>query len=138
MPLVKLFASVLRKQPDGTYWLVTPVERGQIEVEDVPFVIVELIAEGSGDTQEIKLRSNLDDWVTVGPDHPLRLRQSQGADPAAPPIPYVDIRANLEGRLLRSVYYELMELCEPNHQEGVTRYGVWSQGQFFALDEQPL
>ncbi|MGH1482477.1 MAG: DUF1285 domain-containing protein [Geminicoccales bacterium] len=135
MPLVKLFASVLQRQSDETYWLVTPVERGRIEVEDVPFVIVELKTEGSGQSQMINVRSNLDEWVTIGPDHPLLLRRPPDALLTASPIPYVEIRTRLEGRLLRPVYYELADLCEPYQREGVTRYGVWSDGQFFTLDE---
>lgn len=143
MPLVKLFASVLRRETDGSYWLVTPVERGRIEVDDVPFVVVELSAEGAGSRQTVRFRSNLDEWVAIGPNHPLLLRKPPSAPDAATsvpvaPVPYVDIRSKLEGRLLRPVYYELVDLCEPHRQDGVTRYGVWSEGQFFALDEQPV
>ena len=64
LPLVKLFASVLRRAPDGRYWLVTPAEQGVIEVEDVPFVAVELSCEGSGPSQQLRLRTNLDEWVS--------------------------------------------------------------------------
>ncbi len=136
--LVKLFANVLQQQNDGSYWLVTPFERGPIEVEDVPFVVVELVAEGMGSKQKINVRSNLDEWVTIGPDHPLLLRQPPFAPSGAAPVPYVVIRSTLQGRLLRPVYYELVDLGEPHQQKGITRYGVWSDGQFFALDEQPL
>lgn len=137
LPLVKLFASVLQQQADGSYWLVTPFERGRIDVDDVPFVVVELVAEGVGSKQTINVRSNLDEWVTIGPAHPLRLRQPPDTPSATAPVPYIDIRSKLEGRLLRPVYYDLVDLCEPHQQEGVSRYGVWSNGQFFALDEQP-
>lgn len=136
--LVKLFASVLRQEQDGSYWLVTPIERGRIEVEDAPFVVVELVAEGVGSEQTIRVRSNLDEWVTVGPDHPLRLRrppdETSGTGPVAP-VPYVDIRPGLAGRLLRSVYYELVDLGDEYRQNNITRYGVWSAGRFFALDQ---
>ncbi len=135
MPLVKLFASVLRKEPDDSYWLVTPVERGRIDVEDVPFVIVELMVEGAGSSQQINVRSNLDEWVTIGPDHPLLFRRPPNAPPEAAAVPYVEIRSRLEGRLLRPVYYELADLCEPHQQDGVTQYGLWSGGQFFVFDE---
>ncbi len=134
-PLVKLFASVLRREDDDSYWLVTPVERGRIDVEDVPFVIVELTAEGTGSRQMINVRSNLDEWVTIGPDHPLFLRQPNDTPPATVPIPYVSIRPKLEGRFLRSAYYDLVDLGETHQQGGITRYGVWSDGQFFSLDE---
>lgn len=133
MPLVKLFASVLRLEADGDHWLVTPVERGRIEVEDAPFVITEISASGQGRDQVIRARSNLDDWVTIGPDHPLSLRLPQSG-PDTMPLPYVDMRAGLLGRLLRPVYYELVELGDSHHQDGTLRYGVWSAGQFFPLE----
>ena len=134
MPLVKLFASVLRREADGDYWLVTPVERGRIEVEDAPFVIVELEVEGSGRGQTLRARTNLEEWVTVGPDHPLSLRLPKSGPTSSDPLPYVEVRANLEGRLLRSVYYQLVELGDSEAVEGVPRYGVWSAGRFFPLE----
>ena len=133
--LVKLFATVLRRAADGSYWLVTPVERGRIEVEDAPFVAVEIAASGAGHEQRIRLRSNLDEWVTVGPEHPLRLRRtaSDAGDDAL--VPYVEIRGGLEARLARPVYYQLVDLGVEQHDGGRTRFGVWSAGRFFALDE---
>src|SRR5487761_1763401 len=73
LALVKLFASVLRRDADGSYWLVTPAERGRIEVEDAPFLAVELTVAGEGCGQQLIFRTNLDDIVTAGPDHPLRV-----------------------------------------------------------------
>lgn len=136
LPLVKLFASVLRREEDGSYWLVTPVERGRIEVEDVPFVVVELAAEGKGSEQKINVRSNLDEWAVIGSDHPLSLRIPPNASPTSPFVPYVEIRSRLEGRVLRSVYYELVDLGEPHQHDGVTQYGIWSNGIFFPLGEE--
>ncbi|MEM9624977.1 MAG: DUF1285 domain-containing protein [Pseudomonadota bacterium] len=156
-PLVKLFASVLRREADGDYWLVTPVERGRIEIEDAPFVITELDAEGSGAGQTIRMKTSLDEWVTVGPDHPLNLRlpkKGPGSDPQSSqdspsprdplpsqgplssqdPLPYIDVRPGLEGRLLRPIYYELVELGDSHEVNGVLRYGVWSAGRFFPLE----
>ena len=133
MPLVKLFASVLRREADGDYWLVTPVERGRIEVEDAPFVVVEMAVEGAERGQTIRMRTNLDEWVTVGPDHPLCLRFPK-TGPASDPLPYVDVRPGLEGRLLRTVYYQLVELCDSHETDGALRYGIWSAGQFFPLE----
>jgi uncharacterized protein len=132
--LVRLFASVLRRAADGSYWLVTPVERGRIAVEDVPFVAVELTAEGSGRTQRLRLRSNLDEWVTVGPEHPLGVRPSAAAGEDAALVPYVEVRRGLEARLERAVYYQLVELGEELDEPQGTRFGVWSEGRFFALD----
>jgi len=131
--LVKLFASVLRREPDGGYWLATPVERGRIEVEDVPFVAVELVATGAGSGQRLRLRSNLDEWVTVGPQHPLRLRRSAASGDGAL-VPYVEFRPGLEARLARPVYYQLVDLGEERREGDLTRFGVWSEGRFFALD----
>ena len=133
MPLVKLFASVLKRDSTGDYWLQTPVERGRIEVEDAPFVVVELEAHGSGQEQAVRVRTNLDEWVTIGPDHPLCLRLPRSG-PAPSPLPYVEIRPSLEGRLLRSVYYELVELGDSHRVDGALLYGVWSAGRFFPLE----
>ncbi len=127
--LVKLFATVLRREEDGSHWLVTPVERGRIEVEDAPFLGVELAIEGEGPGRTIRLRTNLEAWVTVGPEHPLRLRPPRDA-PDQPPLLYVDVRDGLEARLLRPVYYELAELAESAEE----RLGVWSAGVFFPLE----
>jgi hypothetical protein len=134
LALVKLFASVLRRAPDGSYWLVTPVERGRIEVEDAPFVAVELAVEGEGRGQQVSLRSNLDEWVTVGPDHPLRLRRSAEAGAEVALVPYVELRPGLEARLARPVYYQLVELGVERRLDGRDRFGVWSGGSFFPLD----
>jgi uncharacterized protein len=135
MELVKLFASVLRREADGSYWLVTPGERGRIEVDDVPFVAIELDLEGGGMDQRVRLRTNVDEWLTLGPQHPLRLGRpgEQAAD--AGPVPYVLVRAGLEARLARPVFYELVEFGQERQEDGRKRFGVWSAGSFFALDD---
>ena len=133
--LVKLFASVLRREPDGSYWLVTPVERGRIEVDDVPFLAIELAAQGVGRARTVRLRTNVDEWLTLGPDHPLRLRRAVDAAAQAGPVPYVEVRAGLEARLARAVYYELVELGEERLDGDRQRFGVWSDGVFFTLDD---
>lgn len=126
--LVKLFATVLRRGPDGRYWLVTPVEQGLIEVEDVPFVAVELRGEGEGETQRLSLRTNLDQWVAVDEAHPLEMRpQPDGAE-----APYVRVRDSLDARISRSAFYHLVELAQPA-PDGVDEVGVWSSGRFFPL-----
>ena len=135
MELVKLFASVLRREPDGSYWLVTPVERGRIEVDDAPFVAIELASEGSGRDRAVRLRTNLDEWLTLGQGHPLRLRRPVDAAADAGPVPYVEVRGGLEARLARPVYYELVELGEERPDSDRQRFGVWSDGVFFALDD---
>jgi uncharacterized protein len=133
--LVKLFASVLRREADGSYWLVTSAERGRIEVDDVPFVAVELLAEGTGMRQKLRLRTNLDQWLTLGAEHRLQVRRRTGQAADAGPVPYVEVRAGLEARIARPVYYELVELGEERWADGRRRFGIWSEGRFFALDE---
>jgi len=136
-PLVKLFASVLRRDDDGAYWLVTPAEKGRIQVEDVPFVAVEANVSGAGSEQTVTLRTNLDEIVTVGRDHPLRVED----DPmTGAPAPYVLVRDRLEARLARPVFYELVERGEERREDGARILGIWSGGIFFrlgALDPQP-
>src|SRR6478752_7246853 len=107
LPLVKLFASVLRRGPDGGYWLVTPVEQGRVEVEDVPFVAVELRCEGLGEAQVLALRTNLDDWVTLDAEHPLELRRQ----PDGSELPYVRVRDKLDARVGRPVFYHMADLA---------------------------
>jgi hypothetical protein len=128
-PLVKLFSTVLRRE-DGEFWLVTPVERGRILVDDAPFVAVAVDAEGSGAAQNLTFRTNVDDEVIADAAHPIRV----AVDPRrGEPIPYVMIRNGLEARILRSVYYHLVELGELAVIEGVEQLGVWSAGVFFPL-----
>ena len=129
LPLVKLFASVLRRAADGRYWLVTPVEQGLIEVEDVPFVAVELSCGGSGTAQEIRLRTNLDEWVTVDAAHPLEMRLL----PDGTQAPYLRVRDSLDARVSRSAFYHLVELAEPSPDGVEDVMGVWSCGSFFPL-----
>src|SRR5215469_13610585 len=111
--LVKLFASVLRREPDGRYWLITPAERGRIEVEDVPFLAVALTVRGEGREQELIFRTNMDDIVTAGPGNPLRIETAATGAPA----PYILVRDNLEARLVRSVFYDLVDLGKEEQTE---------------------
>lgn len=133
--LVALFARALHRADDGSYWLVTPVERGRIDVEDAPFLGVELVADGAGRGRRLHLRTNVGDWVMIDAAHPLHLRPAPDQPEAAAPVPYVEIRAGLEARLARPVYYELVELGETHRVGGRERFGVWSAGSFFALDD---
>ena len=130
MALVKLFSTVLRREADGSYWLVTPAERGRIVVDDAPFTAVELTASGGGPDQILTFRTNLDDFVTADAEHPIRIAH----DPeTAAPNPYIMVRNGLEARLARAVYYQLVDLGEERRHEGVTHYGVWSKRRFFPL-----
>jgi uncharacterized protein len=131
LPLVKLFASVLRREADGRYWLVTPAERGHIEVEDVPFLGVALTVEGEGRNQQLIFRTNLDEFVTAGADNPLRVETAADGEPA----PYILVRDGLEARLARPVFYDLVELGTEERVGDTIQFGVWSKGIFFRLGE---
>ena len=124
--LVKLFARVLRRAEDGSYMLVTPVERGIIEVEDVPFVAVEMLAEGDGADRTLRFRTNLDDWVTADAEHPIRVETEPGS---GEPSPYILVRDRLEARIARSVFYDLVDMAE--ERDGLL--GIRSAGEFFPL-----
>jgi uncharacterized protein len=131
LPLVKLFASVLRREADGRYWLVTPAERGHIEVEDAPFLAVALTVEGEGRNQQLIFQTNLDEFVTAGADTPLRVETAADGEPA----PYILVRDGLEARLARPVFYDLVELGTEERVGDAIQFGVWSQGMFFRLGE---
>jgi len=131
LPLVKLFASVLHREADGRYWLITPAERGRIEVEDVPFLVVALTVEGEGREQQLIFRTNLDEFVTAGPDNPLRVETAASGEPS----PYILIRDALEARLARPVFYDLVELGIEEQVGDTRQFGVWSRGAFFWLGE---
>jgi uncharacterized protein len=128
-PLVKLFASVLRREGDD-YWLVTPVERGRIKVDEVPFTAVEVNAAGAGPSQTLTFRTNLDDEVAADAQHPIRI--DHAAD-GREPRPYILVRDRLEARILRPVFYELVELAQMRRIGDEEVYGVWSREQFFPL-----
>lgn len=131
-PLVRLFSTILRRDPDNEYYLVTPAEKLRIRVDDAPFVAVELDISGDGENQRLIMRTNVDDAVLVDEAHPLtlRYRQSNGE-----PAPYVVVRDRLEALISRSVYYQLVELGDEREFEGKMQYGVWSARKFFVLGE---
>jgi len=130
LPLVRLFSTVLRRDEQGGYWLVTPAERGRITVDDAPFIAVELARHGAGPSQELIFRTNIDESVAAGRDNPLRVVN----DPATgEPNPYILVRNGLEARLNRPVFYELVELGQEERVGDATLYGVWSKGEFFPL-----
>ena len=128
--LVKLFSTVLRREDDGEYWLVTPVERGRVIVDDAPFTAVELSVSGSGPGQVLRFRTNVDDWVEAGPGHPVRVDHAPDRDE---PSPYILVREGLEALIVRSVYYHLVDLAVERTHEGKTVLGVWSKEIFFPL-----
>ena len=129
-PLVRLFASVLRREADGGFWLVTPVERGRVIVDDAPFVAVELAASGRGSSQILRFRTNIDDWVEADAAHPIRVAQTPDS---GGPSPYILVRDRLEALISRSVYYHLAELAVEGERGGEAVLGVWSKKTFFPL-----
>ena len=141
-PLVCLFASVLKRDEAGIYWLETPAERGSIEVEDVPFVAVELEWRGCGRDQVLAFRTNIDQIVCAGPEHPLTVdwnRACGGGGSGA--APYLHIRGEglhpIQARVARAVYYELVALAVAGHSQGRDCLGVWSQNMFFPIGPLP-
>lgn len=127
LPLVRLFASVLRRDDDGRHYLVTPVEKVDVAVEDAPFLAVEMEVQGEGVTQTVVMRTNLDDVVRIGHAHPIRFAGEEGGGLK----PYVLVRGRLEALVTRALTYDLAELlvCDAN---GIT--GLWSGGAFFRVD----
>ncbi len=132
--LVRLFSTVLRKDKDGRTYLVTPVEKVGITVEDAPFVAVEMNAEGDGDKQVLTFRTNVGDTVEAGPETPLRFdfegNESNGGEQLKP---YVLVRGRLEALLARSVMYELVEHGEEIEVDGETMFALRSNGAVFPV-----
>jgi hypothetical protein len=126
--LVKLFASVLRKDADGRTYLVTPAEKVDVAVADAPFLAVEMEVRGGGRTQELIFRTNVDDVVRCSPGHPLRFAVQV---PGGGLKPYVLVRGQLEALLTRALLYDLAALAVED-EHGLT--GVWSGGAFFAME----
>ena len=129
-PLVRLFSRVLRHEGDGRYYLVTPVEKLGIRVDDAPFLAVELVASGEGRDQVLTFRTNVDDAVTADADHPIRVE----IDPeSGEPSPYVLVRDRLEALINRPVFYQMVDLGVVESRAGSDLYGVWSGGTFFTI-----
>ena len=129
-PLVQLFASVMRRDEDLCYYLVTPVEKCGIRVDDAPFVAVAMAVSGKGRDQEITLTTNLDDAVTVDDRHPLRFAEEAGTDGLKP---YVLVRGRLEALVARPIFYDLVALGTVEHDQGCDWFGVWSSGRFWPM-----
>jgi hypothetical protein len=125
--MVRLFARVLRREPGGGYVLVTPGEKLDIDVDDAPFVAIEVASDGVGPKRTLAFRTNVGEIVVAGPDHPIRIEPN-----AAGPRPSLIVRDRLEALIARPVFYELAELAIA---EGGDPPGLWSEGRFFALGE---
>lgn len=129
LPLVRLFASVLRRDADGRIYLVTPGEKYDIEIDDAPFVAKDLTISGVGQDQVIAFQTNMDDYVIVSKEHPIFMNQD---GPAVGSSPYVHVRGGLNALLSRPVYYKLVDSAAP-HPDTPNIMGVWSKGHFFEL-----
>ena len=131
LALAQLFSGILRLDDDGRYYLVTPVEKWAIQVDDVPFVAVRMEVTGQGEAQKLRLFTNLEHEVEVDRDHPISVVQD---DNTGEPSPYVLLRDNLRALIHRNVFYDLAELAQEDEHHGQTRLGVWSSGIFFPID----
>ncbi len=126
--LVRLFSTILKREQDR-YFLVTPVEKVGIRVEDVPFLAVEMKVEGDGAARALSFRTNVDDWVACDGGRPLRFETAAGGGLT----PYLHVRADLWAKVTRALYYDLVELGEEHTVEGRAMFGIWSGGAFFAM-----
>lgn len=127
--LVKLFASILKREGDA-FFLVTPVEKVRIRVDDAPFVAVDVEAEGAGAAQALTFTTNLGDCVIAGPEHPIRVERN--AD-TGEPAPYVELRDGLEALIDRKSFFRLVELGGDAMHQGKRWFGLWSRGVFFPV-----
>ncbi|MEX6503237.1 DUF1285 domain-containing protein [Pseudomonas zhanjiangensis] len=131
--MVRLFSTIIRRDGDD-YFLVTPVEKVGIRVDDAPFVAVSLQVTGEGEAQVLHFTTNVEDRVTAGAEHPLRFALDEQTEE---PSPYVRVRSNLEALIHRNQFYQLVELAVPREIDGRVWLGVWSAGVFFPIAPQP-
>ena len=128
--LVRLFAGVLRKEGDGRTYLLTPVEKVDVSVDDAPFLAVAMQVQGAGRTQALVFETNVGDVVACGIAHPLRFVR---AEPGGGLKPYLMVRDGLEALVTRALVYDLAELAVSENFDGRKTFGVWSAGSFFPM-----
>jgi hypothetical protein len=126
--LVRLFSTILKREGDK-HFLVTPVEKVGIKVDDAPFLAVEMQSERDGNTNRLHFRTNVDDWVDCDAEHPLRFNAA--ADGGL--TPYLHVRRNLWAKVTRPLYYDLVEMGEEQVVDGADMFGVTSAGVFFPM-----
>ena len=126
--LVRLFSTVLKRE-DGKHFLVTPVEKVGIRVDDAPFLAVEMLQESDGQGRLLRFRTNVDDWVDCDAAHGLRFKAA--ADGGL--TPYLHVRADLWAKVTRAIYYDLVDIGEERVVDGRPMFGIASGGEFFAM-----
>ena len=127
--MVKLFSGILRLESDNSYYLVTPVEKVRIRVEDAPFVAVAITKEQSEGMNTVTFRTNLNDEIVLSKENPLSIEIKQNGEPS----PYITVRNNLRALISRSVFYELVDLAETIPIDGVPYLAIKSQGEIFKI-----
>ncbi len=130
--LVRLFSTILRRDEDGIHYLVTPVEKVPVKVDDAPFLAVSMKREGKGRGQILTFRTNVGDETTASADHPMRFALHPETQE---PRPYVHVRAALEARITRALFYDLVELGAEETRGNVRFFGIWSAKRFFPITE---
>lgn len=131
LALAQLFSGILRLDDDGRYYLVTPVEKWAIRVDDAPFVAVRMEAAGQGEEQQLRFFTSLEHELVAGSEHPITVTADAET---GEPSPYILLRNNLRALIHRNVFYQLVELAQHRQLGGQTRLGVWSDGMFFPID----
>jgi hypothetical protein len=126
--LVRLFSTILKRE-DGKHFLVTPVEKVGIRVDDAPVLAVEMLREGEGEGRLLRFRTNVDDWVDCDAAHGLRFKAA--ADGGL--TPYLHVRADLWAKVTRAIYYDLVDIGEERVVDGRAMFGIASGGGFFAM-----
>jgi hypothetical protein len=126
--LVRLFSTILKRE-DGKHFLVTPVEKVGIRVDDAPFLAVEMLQESDGQGRLLRFRTNVDDWVDCDAAHGLRFKAA--ADGGL--TPYLHVRADLWAKVTRAIYYDLVDIGEERVVDGRPMFGIASGGEFFAM-----
>lgn len=126
----RLFSTILRREDDGEYYLVTPVEKWRIVVDDTPLLAHTVELTGDGQDQQVSVVTNMGERVTIDADHPLIVGIYPGSNE---PRPVIEIRHGLEARVVTAAYYDLANYVVEMEQDGQVSLGIWSHGQFFSL-----
>lgn len=129
---VKLFSTILRREEDGHHYLVTPVEKWRIQVEDTPLLAHSLERRGDGNEQVLSLTTNVGEVLEIGPDHPLEVSQYPDSEE---PRPVIKVRYGVEARLVTAAFYELAAMAEERQVNDQTQYGVLSHGKFWKIGQ---